>query len=154
MIYWIITEGGEKMNSKLLLVIVALIVVFGAFTFFANKNTSTPSSTKQSESMKSQQATPVVTQADKQITHVILGDAGFVPKDIVVKAGTTVIWINKSGKVATVSSDDHPTHRLYPIINLGEFPSSSSLQVTFDKPGKYSYHNNNNASQTGTVTVE
>lgn len=128
--------------------------MFGAFTFLANKNTNTPSSAN-SSSMKSEASiTPSVTEINKQLANVILGDSGFVPKDIIVKVGTTVIWRNSSGKAATVSSDDHPTHQLYPFLNLGEFPNSSSLQVVFDKAEKYSYHNHYNASQTGTVTVE
>lgn len=141
------------MSSKLLLVIVALIVVFGAFTFLGNKNTN-PTTSNQPEPTISQQTTPAVMEANKQVVNVILGDSAFVPKDIIVKAGTRVIWINKSGKAATVSSDDHPTHRLYPFLNLGEFPNSSSLQVVFDKAGKYGYHNHNNASEIGTVTIE
>ena len=150
-----LAKGGEKMNSKLLLIIIALIVVFGAFISLGNKKTSTPSSTNQPDSMKSEvSTTPAAMEANSQVTNVILGDAGFVPKDIAVKAGTTVVWINKSGKAATVNSDDHPTHRLYPFLNLGEFPNSSSLQVVFDKAGKYGYHNHNNASETGTVTIE
>lgn len=143
------------MNSKLLLVIVALIVIFGAFTFLGNKNTSTPSSTNQSDSTKSKvSTTPTARGANNQVVNVILADSGFVPKDITVKAGTTVVWINKSGKAATVNSDDHPTHQLYPFLNLGELPNSSSLQVVFDKVGKYTYHNHLNASETGTVVVE
>ena len=141
------------MNSKLLLVIVALIVVFAAFTFFANENKG-PTSTNSSSVKSEVSPTPVATQANSGVTNVILGGLGFVPKDITIKPKTTVIWINKSGKVATVSSDDHPTHRLYPFLNLGEFPSSSYLKVVFDKTGKYSYHNHNDASQAGTVTVE
>jgi len=149
-----IKKGGEKMNSKLLLAIIGLIIVFGAFTFLGNKKTSTPSSIKQPESMKSQQATPAVTQANNQVANVILGDSGFVPKDIIVKAGARVIWVNKSGKAATVSSDDHPTHRLYPFLNLGEFADGSSVQVVVEKAGKYSYHNHFNASETGTITAQ
>ncbi len=140
--------------NKILLIIVALILVVGAFIFLANKNTGTPSSTKQPESMKSQQATPAITQANNQVANIILGDSGFVPKGITVKAGTRIIWVNKSGKTATVNSYDHPTHRLYPFLNLGEFAGGSSVQVIVEKAGKYSYHNHYNASETGTVTVE
>lgn len=143
------------MNSKILLVIIALIVVLGTFILLGNKNTNTPPSNNQSESIKSEaSATPAAMETNIQIENVILGDLGFVPQNITVKAGTTMVWINKSGKAATVSSDDHPTHKLYPFLNLGEFPSSSSLQVVFDKAGTYSYHNHLNASETGTVTVE
>lgn len=129
--------------SKILIVIIVLVAVFGAFTFLMNKNSSTPSST-----------TPSAMETNSQVANVILGDSGFVPKDIIVKAGTKVVWTNSSGKTATVDSADHPTHRLNTFLNLGEFLNNSFLQVVFDKAGKYNYHNHLNASETGTVTVE
>lgn len=140
--------------NRILLIIVALIVAFGAFTFLGNKDTNqTP--TKSSESVSSEKTTKTaVTQPSSQIVTVILTDSEFSPKDITIKVGIRVVWVNKSGKAATVNSDDHPTHRLYSFLNLGEFPNSSSLQVVFDKSGKYGYHNHNNTSETGTVTVE
>ncbi len=140
--------------KNILLIIIALTVGFGAFIVFSNKSTNTPSSTNQPTATQSQQTTPAAMNEASQTTSVILGDAGFEPKDITIKAGTKVVWVNKSGKAATVNSDDHPTHSLYPFLNLGEFPSSSSLEVVFDKAGKYTYHNHLNASDTGTVTVE
>lgn len=141
------------MNAKFLLVtIVALIAVFAGFIFLGNKNTSSP---LESSSMQSEEAiTPAASETNGQTVNVILGDLGFVPKDITVKAGTTVVWINKSGKAATVNSDDHPTHSMYPFLNLGEFPNSSTLEAVFEKKGKYSYHDHYNATSTGTVTVE
>lgn len=139
--------------NKILLIIVALIAILGAFTFLGNKNTN-PTTSNQPKPTISQQTTPAAMETNNQVANVILGDSGFVPKDIIVKAGARVIWVNKSGKAATVNSDDHPTHRLYPFLNLGEFADSSSVQVVAERAGKYSYHNHLNASETGTVTVE
>lgn len=135
--------------NKILLIIVALIVVLGAFTFLGNKKT-TPITSQEPKTTTKQ----AVTKPVNSITTVTLTNSGFTPKDIAVKAGTKVIWENKSGKAATVNSDDHPTHRLYPFLNLGEFADGSSVQVVFDKAGKYSYHNHLKPSETGTVTVE
>lgn len=140
--------------NKILLVIVVLMIGLGAFTFLGNKRTAPATSTKQLESIGSQETTSGGTEADKQNVNIVLGNSGFTPKDIIIKVGTRVIWINKSGAAATVSSGDHPTHLLYSFLNLGEFADSSSVQVVFNKPGKYSYHNHLNPSQTGTVTVE
>lgn len=142
------------MNSKILLIIIALIVVFGAFTFFGNKKISPTTSTKQSESIESQQKERTVTQPNNPTATVALRDSGFVPKDITVKTGTRVVWINKNRRAATVDSNDHPTHRLYPFLNLGELSDGSIVQVVFDKAGTYGYHNHYNASENGTVTVE
>lgn len=138
--------------NKILLIIVALIVIIGAFTFFGNKKTN-PESAQPSAMESEKKALPSQMQEENKITTIILSD-GFTPKDITVKVGTTVIWINKSGKNATVSSDDHPTHKLYSFLNLGEFPDNSSLQTVFYTPGTYSYHNHLNASEVGTVIVE
>lgn len=134
------------MNNKLLLVIIGLIVAFGAFTLLAGNKTDTATS--------QDTANPTVTTAANPSVNVILTNSGFTPKEITVKTGTSVSWINKSGKSATVSSDDHPTHKLFPFLNLGEFSDSSSLQIVFDKPGTYTYHDHYNASSVGTVVVE
>ena len=104
--------------------------------------------------MKSQESGKAVRTPNNPTVTVALKDSGFVPKDITVKAGTRVVWINKNRKAATVDSNDHPTHRLYPFLNLGELSDGSLVQVVFDKAGTYGYHNHYNASETGTVTVE
>ncbi|MBI2028246.1 MAG: cupredoxin domain-containing protein [Candidatus Levybacteria bacterium] len=133
--------------NKILLIVIGLVVVVGAFLVI--RNTSNQQGTQpQTESNPAQ-----ILQENPPIT-VSLDESGFTPKDITVKAGSRVIWINKSGKAATVSSDDHPTHQIYPRINLGEFGDSSSVQLVFDETGIYGYHNHLDASQTGTVTVE
>jgi len=133
-------------------VIIALIVIFAAFIFLRNKNTSP--STQQPKSTSIEKITPRAMQLQGEVINITLADVGFTPRDITVKARTRVVWVNKSGQAATVNSYDHPTHRLYPFLNLGEFPSGSSVQAVVEKAGKYSYHNHYNASQTGTVTVE
>lgn len=121
-------------------------MVLGTFILLGNKKTN-PAITEPT-------AKPAITKPSNPIITITLTDSGFTPKDITVKGETRVAWINKSGTVATVNSDDHPTHQLYRFLNLGEFADGSSVQVVFDKAGKYSYHNHLNASETGTVTVE
>lgn len=131
--------------NKILLVIIALIVGLGAFILI---------STQQPESRSIEKSTSTKVEQQGEVVNVALTDNGFTPKDITVKAGTRIVWTNSSGKPATVSSDDHPTHRLYPFLNLGEFADGSSVQVVVEKAGKYSYHNHLNASEVGTITVE
>lgn len=136
--------------NKILVVIVILIAAVGIFAFVGNKKAAAP--TIQTTAQPT--AVTTKTQTSNSTTTVVLTDTGFVPKEITVKAGTTVVWINKSRQPATVNSDNHPTHLLYPFLNLGEFADGASLQVVFDKAGKYSYHNHFNASERGFVTVE
>lgn len=90
---------------------------------------------------------------EKSVT-VKLDKTGFNPASVDVGVGTRVVFINESGEVATVNSDDHPTHTKFPFLNLGEFGNGSSVQAIFDKAGTFTYHNHLNPSQKGTVVVK
>lgn len=139
------------MNNKILIGVVVLIVVIGAIVLMANKGgyqTPTPIESGQTPSSTSQ----ITTSAEQ--TTVTLMQSGFEPATITVKAGTKVVWGNKSGVAATVDSAGHPTHLTYPPLNLGEFSDGSQVSLVFDKAGTYKYHNHLNPSQTGTVIVE
>lgn len=84
---------------------------------------------------------------------VTLTTSGFEPKNIQIKQGDVIHWVNKSGKLATVNSDNYPTNRLYPVLNLGEFIDGSSVQAKISRLGTLTYHNHLMPSQTGTITV-
>ena len=93
-------------------------------------------------------------QANQMENTVILGSDGYLAQTITIKAGSKVTWINKSGADATVSSDQHPTHTIYPPLNLGKFSDGGQLSLVFNTPGTYKYHNHLNSSQTGTIIVQ
>lgn len=135
--------------NKLLLLVIVIVVMIGAFMLVRNK--------KQTQAPVTQSTEPSVTAPAKSETEsqlITLTSTGFTPKDVVVKAGTRITWKNDSGETATVNSAVHPTHSLFPILNLGEFNNGSSLQVVLTEKGAYKYHNHLNASETGTITVE
>lgn len=138
------------MNNKLLWVAVAVIVVVvGGALLLSNKS----GNNNNTQTNNNQNAQP--TQA-MQITgsEVTVTSSGFEPKSVTVKAGTRVVWTNKSGGAVTVNSAVHPTHLLWPFLNLGKFDDGSSVSVVFEKTGTYKYHNHLDASQTGTVVVQ
>ena len=141
------------MNNKTLVVIIAVLIVIGAIVVFAgkigNKSAQPPTPAQSTTNQGTGGTVPKET-----IVNVNLTSSGFDPKTITIKIGTRVIWINKTGGAATVNSAVHPTHQVYPPLNLGEFPDGSSVQLVFDKLGTYKYHNHLNPSQTGTVVVE
>lgn len=151
------------MNNKVWLAIAALLVVLGVWYFSTQTQktqapTSTPTvvqiSPTQVETMK-KEATPE--EEGKMVTKekkVNLTASGFNPQTITVKVATKVVWENKSGTTATVNSAVHPTHQVYPPLNLGSFEDGEVMSLAFDKPGTYKYHNHLNPSQVGTVVVE
>ena len=145
------------MNNKLLLGIVA-IAVLGVFMLMGNKKSNplpTPS-TEQASPAEQQPTTPQASDGAmmKEAENVAITSTGFEPATITIKAGTKVIWTNKSGAVATVNSAMHPTHLVYPPLNLNEVEDGKTVELVFDKAGTYKYHDHLNPSRFGTVVVE
>lgn len=73
----------------------------------------------------------------------------FVPKDIIVKAGTTVTWTNMDALPHTVTSK---TPSPVPF-NSGRMEQGAMFSVTFTQTGKYYYFCTLHTFMTGTVTV-
>lgn len=126
-----------------------IIQVAGKLLYKNQTQSNTSTSTPKSEISQS-----VPTQTATQTKEIIVTKSGFEPKTIVIKAGTKVVWTNQSGGPVTVNSAVHPTHLLYPPLNLGQFNDGSTASLVFDKSGKYTYHNHLNPGQTGTIIVE
>lgn len=97
--------------------------------------------------------TVVVPTSNSKILVKLTAD-GFNPPTININAGQTVFWQNDSGIDGTVSSDLHPTHLLYPPLNLGVIPVGGEVSLVFDKAGSYGYHNHLNPSMEGKVVVQ
>lgn len=93
---------------------------------------------------------PLPTEITVQLTN-----NGFSPASVTIKSQTAVRWLNSStDNKASVNSDNYPTNKLYPEINLGQFYKGSSLVHIFMKEGTYTYHNQFNPKDTGTIIVE
>ncbi|HEX8965275.1 MAG TPA: cupredoxin domain-containing protein [Patescibacteria group bacterium] len=125
-------------------IIIAVVIVGGVF-FFAKQNPNASN------------GNPAPTQTAQQTdnaTIITLSKSGFAPNNLTIKAGTTVKWVNDSGAAGQIDSDPHPVHTSYPPMNFQAFSNGSSVELVFDKPGTYHYHNHLNPSQTGTITVQ
>lgn len=146
--------------NKVVLIAIAVVVIAGAFLLIGSNKTengtmATPTPEPQATITQIPEVTPEEgMMKPEKIVTVNATSSGFVPQSITVKPGTLVVWKNMSGTMVTVNSAPHPTHSLYPFLNLGQFADGASVQVTFGKPGTYNYHNHLNSSQTGTVVVE
>ena len=139
------------MNKTLIALIVVVILGGGYFLLSSNK-------TEDSVTIPLVTATPTAStsaspSAKIEENIVTVTTTGFEPQTLRIKAGTKVTWENKSGQAVTVNSDPHPAHTSWPFLNLGSFADGSSVSITFDKAGTYTYHNHFDASMKGTVVV-
>lgn len=146
----------------ILIYVVVAAVIYGLIYYFVfykkgKSYSSQNSNTTQKQSYSQPTETPLITKtpnADVEEATINLTRDGFTPQTLTVKAGTKVIWTNESGKAATVNSANHPTHQVYPPLNLGQFGQGENLSLIFNTPGTYKYHNHLNSSEFGSVIVE
>ncbi len=71
----------------------------------------------------------------------------FGPKELTVKAGSTVAWTNKDDTPHTVTSDDGAFAS--PVMDTDQ-----SFQFTFQKAGRFPYHCKLHPTMTGVVVVQ
>ena len=138
------------MSAKVLFVLgIVIIIIVAGITLILSKPANKNNSTLKNQGAKQNQIKKLAKSVRVTVTN-----NGFEPKDLKIKAGNRVIWTNKTESTVTVNSDNHPTHLLWPFLNLGSFKKGESVSVTFKKAGKYTYHNHYNPSQKGIIIVE
>lgn len=149
------------MNNKtlitiivVLIIVVAVIVVGGKLGKKATAPEESSTTMQNQQEVQQPQAGKVTTINNEKIITITATNSGFDPKTITIKTGTRVIWTSTNDGPVAIASADHPTHRVYPPLNLGSFAKGSSVQLVFDKPGTYKYHDHLNPNRTGTVVVE
>lgn len=97
---------------------------------------------------------PAASQNNSEKKYVTFTQDGFVPKEITVTSGTTVIWTNKTNNPMWVASDPHPSHTDLKGFDEREIVyTHATYQYTFTAPGKWKYHNHIIPSYRGTVEV-
>lgn len=145
---------------------VFLVVVGFLIFYFSNKesNIETPAGD--------------VTTGNGNIVHI--NERGFAPKEISIKKGESITWINDRTAPAWPASARHPTHTQYPgadydlegkymgsdaCISEGQakegafdpcrgLKKGESWTFAFTQNGTFGYHDHLNAGFTGKITVE
>ncbi|MEK7574839.1 MAG: plastocyanin/azurin family copper-binding protein [Patescibacteria group bacterium] len=108
---------------------------------------------------------PEDTTPKAKTVEVTYTDTGFSPKEISIKLGDTVKFINKSSEGMWVGSAMHPTHIVYSGTSLSDHcpdavgtafdqcGSTAEYSFTFNKVGSWGYHNHVSAKMFGKVIV-
>jgi len=82
--------------------------------------------------------------------QVPIENYAFVPKELIVPAGTTVTWINHDVVAHTVTADDSS-------YNSDLFSRNGTFSMTYDVPGTYGYfclpHGSPGSGMAGTIIV-
>jgi len=145
------------MSHNVTIAIVVVLLVVGGWFLTRPKQSpqiqpvETPSSTQ--SAMPSSSASGAAVMKEEKNLVKITAD-GFSPKSITVKSGESITWENTDSANHTVDPDKHPTHLLYPFLNLGQIPPGEKKSVTPPGPGTFTYHDHLNPSLLGSITVQ
>jgi len=123
-----------------------------------------------SETQKNSVIDATKTISEDQTTNIIeITSDGFTPKELTIKTGDTVTFINKDTKPHWPASAFHPTHTAYPgsgIDKCGteeqsnifdackELQQEETFSFKFEAPGKWNYHDHLRASIYGSIIVQ
>ena len=144
------------------LIIVALIIIVGAWFLFSGDTTT------QTGDVGADVDVVGVSTTDMAPTMETITYDGseFSPSAVVIKNGGTVTFVNKSDGKMWVASAEHPTHGVYsgtertthcPDASGGAFDQcageTGDFTFTFLKAGAWGYHDHLNVSAFGKVTV-
>ena len=93
--------------------------------------------------------------ADAAATVEIV-EFAYAPKEVHIKAGETVRWVNKDEFLHTVTSGavDGPENKADGMFDEDLDESGSEATVTFDLPGTYTYFCSQHNAMDGVVIVE
>ena len=79
----------------------------------------------------------------------------FSPSTLTVQSGETVTFENESGDDKWPASDVHPTHEEYPGFDAGRAVlDGESYEFTFERAGRWGYHDHLKPELKGTIVVE
>jgi len=166
-----------KANTLIWIILLVVVIALGMFFLYGGNEINSPEASNAGQientetgiekiggSVSDKSNGSTVTQESGSVV-VEYTDGGFSPKTLTITKGQTIQFVNKSRYGMWVASSIHPTHEVYNGTTLREHCSSSSdnafdqcstgndYSFTFNKKGRWGYHNHTLASDTGVITV-
>ena len=146
-------------TSKFVMGIVLLVVGLGLLVWAltgrkaeapASQSSETSQSANSEDSAKTSESSA---EAESTAATIVFTNDGFTPNKLTVKTGTVVTVKNESSNRVQFSSDDHPTHREDPEINMKTLAPGESGTFTAKTVGTHGFHDHIDDSKTGTLVV-
>ncbi|MEX2028411.1 MAG: cupredoxin domain-containing protein [Candidatus Curtissbacteria bacterium] len=111
-------------------------------------------SNEQSSSLNETTTQSTSSSDTEESVVVTYSESGFSPSTVNVGIGQKVVFKNVGVSGVFIASDPHPTHSLYPELNVGMVNPGGEGAATFAAAGTYTYHNHLNANHKGTIVVQ
>ena len=156
---------------KIIILFVVAIIAVGGYLFFNRGEVRTPEGDTETTSLGVpapgfEGVTEMIVSTGATEYTIRYNGSGFSPSSITIAKGDIVTFVNESNKNMWVASAIHPSHKVYGGTTLNEHcfggasnpafdqcSTGNSYSFTFDKTGKWGYHNHVRAGGIGTIVV-
>lgn len=129
------------------IVVITLIALIGGYYIYRGRTTPTPASAPETTA-------PLPAAVTGQTHEVVMDASGFVPADLMIKAGDTVVFVNRDTRSRWPASGLHPTHLLCPGFDaLQPLAANENYSHTFTEAKECPMHDHLIPSIRGKITV-
>lgn len=143
-----------KPLTAIITIVVIILVGAGAWWFLAAQPAQPETTeTKTSTSTTPDTQQPATTTDEIAGITIVFTDDGFEQQNYTVAAGQTVTVKNESSIEVEFSSDDHPTHRDNPELNMDVLSPGEQDTFTPDRAGDWGIHDHEHPEFTTTLTI-
>lgn len=158
-------EKGRGVIISVVILAAIVLIILGV-SLFSQKNTNSQNETSGENQSLQENIDTGITEPTEYIVEI--NNEGFVPKNLEIKQGDKVTWVNKLVTKSWPASNFHPTHTNYPgssIVKCGTaeekniFDACRGLQkeesysFVFNEIGSWEYHNHLQPSKSGRIIV-
>lgn len=133
---------NKTIYAIIIVIIIAVAVIFALFKNNQSQMQMGRNSNVPSQSQVSPEASTKVSE-----NTVTIQNFAFSPANLTVKKGTKVTFINKDSIGHSATADDKS-------FDTGVLEQNESKEVSFDKPGTYTYHCSVHPNMKAVITVE
>ncbi len=131
------------MNNKIIIGIVILVIVVGAFLLMKSQY----GTTQQQNTSSQTQTNPTTGTSTMAKNEVTIQNMAFSPDTLTVKVGDKVTWTNQDAIGHSATADDNS-------FNTGVIAQGQSGSATFTKAGTYTYHCSVHPNMKATIIVQ
>ncbi|KKR33738.1 MAG: Plastocyanin [Candidatus Gottesmanbacteria bacterium GW2011_GWC2_39_8] len=148
------------MNSKNIILGAVILVILAGGYFLMKGQSSKVANSNPLQVNQENINIPANTEPTKEVQKpegmtVEYSENGFSPQMVLVKAGSTVTFVNKGSDLMWVASSPHPQHTdLAGFDALKGYKTGESYTYTFTQIGTWKFHNHLNPKDFGSVVVE
>ena len=156
--------------AVILIIVLAAVFMLRPTTVIAPESSISPTNTSQSGAQFIQMepdfiapsvspslspSTSVSPAAKVPANTISITETGFLPENLTIKSGDTVVFVNNGQAQHWPASDPHPAHT-----NYAGFDAEKSLETgdtfnfTFTKTGVWEFHDHLNPVLRGTIIVQ